>query len=207
MKDCLRGAIFYTDNGGQTWRRQLLTEDWGYLALDSLSDPAHLAAVGTAGAYYLRKGKWRPIDDGGRGEDGLTRVKSLDVEIGFPTYEPICVFFLNDQTGWISNSNGYVAKTTDGGKAWQDVCPPIGEKDGRSLCFSRLFFIDEMNGLAFGSYWRTNRNLYVTKDGGKSWLEEKLDIELADILFVDHTMAWASSKAGLFRIKLPALLN
>ena len=90
MKHCLRGAIFYTDDGGQTWRRQLLTQEWGYLALDSVSDPAQLAARGTAGAYYLRRGKWRPMDDGGRDVDGLTRVKSLDVEIGFPTYEPFC---------------------------------------------------------------------------------------------------------------------
>ena len=201
-KHGLRGAIFYTDDGGQTWRRQLLTSDWGYLSLASMNDPAHLSAIGTAGTFCLRRGKWKPMDYGVLDEGEFTRVRSFDVEIGFPTYEPLCVFFLNDETGWISNTNGYVARTSDGGKEWQDVCSPLGERDGRPICFSSLYFIDEVNGLGFGSRWGGGGKLYVTKDGGRSWLEEKLDIELADIYFVDHLTVWASAKEGLFRIKL-----
>jgi len=202
LKHELRGAIFYTDDGGQTWRRQLLTSDWGYLSLASMNDPAHLSAVGTAGTFILHRGKWKPMDLGVLDEHEFTRVKSFDVEIGFPTFEPLCVFFLNDETGWISNTNGYLARSSDGGKEWQDVCSPIGEKHGRPISFSRLFFIDELNGLGFGSDWWSGGKLYVTKDGGRSWVEEKLDIELADIYFVDHLTIWASAKQGLFRIKL-----
>jgi photosystem II stability/assembly factor-like uncharacterized protein len=194
MQRGLRGVIFCTEDGGATWRRQLLTPNWGLLTVLFVLDDEHAWAAGTAGSLYLQAKKWKPMEGGEIEREGASLVKSLDVEIGFPTYQPYSIFFLNSHAGWLSNSNGYLAVSSDAGKRWKDISPPIGAKNGLPVFFLRLFFTDQINGWAFG----LDGGLYRTDDGGVSWQKQDSETQFSDVCFNDIGQGWAITREGLF---------
>jgi photosystem II stability/assembly factor-like uncharacterized protein len=49
----LRGVIFYTEDGGNNWRRQLVTQHWGQLTALFATDAERAWVGGTAGVFYL----------------------------------------------------------------------------------------------------------------------------------------------------------
>ncbi|MCB2180048.1 DUF1906 domain-containing protein [bacterium] len=79
---------------------------------------------------------------------------------------PIQLYFLDQETGWLaikqqSSSNfniGALLKTSDGGKTWQQMSLPLGEK---------VMFINESVGFTAGGL--NGDHLYRTGDGGSSW--------------------------------------
>lgn len=198
-KEGLFGAIFTTEDSGKTWRKQLLSGEGGIDDIFFL-DSEHAWAIGTPGAYYLTNGRWIDTETDERDKKGRLIVGSLDVEIGAPTFSPSAVYFLNSNLGWLSNSNGYLAKTTDGGRTWQDILDlqDSQDKDWPILSLDRLYFSDSLHGWALDSEGALRR----TSDGGLSWPKIDSDIEFTDIYFPpDSWYGWAVSKDGLYRIK------
>jgi len=91
-------------------------------------------------------------------------------------FRPSSVTFIGTQTGWVIGQAGTpghcatayctsVASTDDAGKTWSGVpAPPTGPADG-AAGVSRVRFLDERDGWAFGP------QLYATHDGGHTWTQ------------------------------------
>lgn len=198
-KKGLFGAVFATKDGGRTWQRQLLASFPGHLAELYFLDTEHAWAVGTAGAYYLKNGRWRETETDAWDEEGNVVVGSLNVEIGMPTVAPVAVYFLNSKLGWLSNSNGYVAKSTDGGRTWHDLLDLQDYQEEQhlpGLFFDELYFGDSKKGWGLDSEGAIRETL----DGGETWSKIEMNVEFTGMYFLDARHGWAVSKEGLFKI-------
>src|SRR5690606_26933805 len=89
------------------------------------------------------------------------------------TSEATAMWFLDEQTGWISGNNGTtvlqrIARTDNGGTSWtlQDTPPfPSGGQ------IHDIFFLDANHGWACGTYGVMLR----TEDGGASWEQARVE--------------------------------
>jgi photosystem II stability/assembly factor-like uncharacterized protein len=84
--------------------------------------------------------------------------------------------FVNAQDGWAlvslseitNNRPGVLYRTTDGGANWTRIQAPVG---------GALQFMSEDVGWIIGGRVNYVRNLiYVTQDGGQTWVEQRLDL-------------------------------
>ena len=130
----LFAAVFRTDDGGESWRRQPVCRSSGDISDFYFLNQDHGWAVALeAGDFYLNDGKWCQSGscDSDAREDGddlagaddqeNSAVRCEQIAIGAPTFCPVAVWFVDIRVGWLSNSNGYVGKSTDGGATWADL--------------------------------------------------------------------------------------
>lgn len=187
--------VSYTKDGGKTW--QLLPfpsrtgiNIWYWL------DEEHIWAIADD-IFYWKEGRWDKINYSEARCDNREFLKNLKAEHAWP-YGPVAAYFLNDTEGWISYSNGYIAKTTDGGQSWCDLLNPqtIWPTEGLFAYFKKLYFANSINGWALDA----DGTIYETKDGGKTWAKINIDLKFNDLYFLDANHGWAISKEGLFRI-------
>jgi photosystem II stability/assembly factor-like uncharacterized protein len=75
--------------------------------------------------------------------------------------------FVNDDVGWITDRDGKIMGTADGGETWETIF------SDKNWSIRDLDFIDEMNGWTFFSYYspseETAYGIKKTVDGGQSW--------------------------------------
>ena len=99
------------------------------------------------------------------------KVDSTDFPYGWVS--PTDVDFLNPETGYIIGTNGYLVKTTDGGRSW--VKTQI-EKDSMGVMTTSVSFVNDTTGYVYGYYNVLNGSwygvLYKTTDGAKSWTKQ-----------------------------------
>lgn len=69
------------------------------------------------------------------------------------------VFFLNENYGFVSGTNGQIKKTINGGTSWQSLT------SGSTRTLKDVFFLDENLGFACGEYG----TFLGTTDGGTTW--------------------------------------
>lgn len=188
----LEGTIFRTDDGGRTWHQQLRSPKvYRFLSLN-LTNAEHGLALGDMEVFYTENGgrQWQAAD-----------FKADCVDRTFwETFEghPADAFFLNSNAGWLSYTDGYMARTTDGGKTWCDLLHP---KDVRSSTsydkfFQKLYFTDTTHGWGLSA----DGSLYETKDAGATWTKVDADVRFEGMDFSNASSGWAVSKEGLFRI-------
>jgi photosystem II stability/assembly factor-like uncharacterized protein len=67
-------------------------------------------------------------------------------------------YFIDDEVGWISGSNGFIYRTDDGGKTW--AVHTVG-----SMGIESVFFVSADEGWAVDYY----SDIYYTDDGGYTW--------------------------------------
>lgn len=72
----------------------------------------------------------------------------------------ISVYFTSANTGWVTGDDGFLAKTNNGGKTWNQK--KIETQDS----INEIYFRDEDNG-----YLVAGRKMFKTTDGGRSWKE------------------------------------
>lgn len=96
-------------------------------------------------------------------------------KVGIKTTEDLTdVSFLNSKEGVISGTNGYFAKTNDGGKSWTKM--NAGSEDS----FMSTFMLDS------NTFWVARNGLYGTKDGGKTFAEYGNFGEVYNSIFAIH---------------------
>jgi len=196
----IRGVIFRTTDGGQSWVRQYVTKWYGEIYSLDLVDEQHGGATGTWEVLRLTGNRWKPTDSAGRDDDGESIVRCLESEIGAPTIGPACLSFLNASTGWLSNNNGYLGKTTDGGRTWSDILNVHDiwpHRDWPLQYLSDLCFENERHGFAIRG--DDDGPLYETNDGGRSWANISGATTFAASCFLDAGHGWLVSRRELFK--------
>ncbi len=197
----LEAAIFRTDDGGKTWTREFLpssTLSRGKIRTLYIRGGEPRIALGLNAPFYSR----RPLKSWRR---GVFDKGCIDERLWQETDDerfPMAVSFVGQNIGWLSFKDGYMAKTTDGGRSWCDLVQRgsvrFEERDG---FFVQLYFVSAQHGFGLGS----DGGLYETTDAGKTWrklargLPEGL-VRFDWIYFVDPQSGWAVSKDGIYRI-------
>jgi len=74
------------------------------------------------------------------------------------TYLPTQLYFINQDTGFVFNEQGWVYRTTDGGDFWTKVF------DANYSFKPNFHFINENTGYLFVNY-----KIFITEDGGITW--------------------------------------
>jgi photosystem II stability/assembly factor-like uncharacterized protein len=193
----LADVVFVTHDLGKTWQKeQLPSSRWGYLWNIFVLDSDHAWITGIAGAFYLNNGRWKAMDQGGENEYGDAGVMALNRAPGGPDEEPSCIFFLNREQGWICNFNGYLAKSADGGRTWQDV---FRFDDGSQILsyFWNLHFGDSDRGWALSH----QGDIYETSDGGIHWSKLNLGVKATGMAFPRRDYGLVLAREGLFKLQ------
>ncbi|MCP4578570.1 MAG: hypothetical protein GY846_20030 [Deltaproteobacteria bacterium] len=151
-------TILYTEDGGANWQVQYTEADY-ILKSVSFCDPLNGWVSGEYGYIYH-------TSDGGRTwehQAGYFGMSEEDfVLVGENTLFDI--FAIDPMTAWAAGIDGYVSKTIDGGKTWQQV---EGNFPG-----TQLFGITSDRGnIVIGG----NRSLLTSLDGGKSFMVPKIE--------------------------------
>lgn len=107
------------------------------------------------------------------------------------------IFFIDNNTGWVCNSDGKILKTTDGGNNW------VINYSLENLELTSISFLDENIGIVSGY----NRTILVTSDGGENWTSSLIQsydhllksyIYSADLMFVigGNGLVYKSTDSG-----------
>ena len=98
------------------------------------------------------------------------------------------MFFIDESTGWICGSSGYIAKSTDGGDTWNT------QVTNTEIYIQDVTFVDENNGWAVGR----SGLILSTTDGGSTWVvdENPSSDHLLKVDFVNLLEGWAVGSNG-----------
>jgi hypothetical protein len=186
-------VVFVSRDGGKTWKQQPTPLNWGYITELLLPDPGHGWALGVWNVLKLDRDRWRAV--GGTND---RRPRCLEAEIGVPTIQPVSVFFLDTRLGWVSNLNGYVGRSTDGGETWEDIfrTPRPYDQSAAPGYLVGFEFTDASRGLAIDD----KGAIYRTRDGGSSWDVIAPNMKLNTMYFLDPRHGWAVDERSLYRI-------
>ncbi len=170
------GLVLSTTDGGGTWNQVIIPDLSSYLTTIFFSD----ANTGWMGGDF--PGTVLNTTDGGTTWSYVTN--GID-----PNEDIEDIFFVNQQTGWVTGYNfpdtvgiGVIKKTTDGGATW------VPQTSGSSEFLLALGFVDQNTGWAIGG----NGTILGTTDGGASWGSETSGTtdELDKIVVRGGTAAW-----------------
>ena len=178
---CGDGVIIKTTNGGTNWIHQTNGVPFeSYYGIHPV-DSNIVYAVGF-GRIFIKTTNggtnWFKLDTGSIGPTG--------------SYE--CVFFINKNTGWISNwksPNFGVKKTTDGGITFT-LSSNFGiPKD--------LYFKDSLNGLGVGG----GAYIFRTTNGGMNWQINQLagSGDFHRVSFINKDTGYVASRRAVYKTK------
>jgi photosystem II stability/assembly factor-like uncharacterized protein len=192
-KAVLEGAILRTDDGGERWRQQSLPNGEAYRFLQLyFFDAKHGIALGDTGVVYTLTGgdPWKTANF----RKGCVDQQYRQTAEG----RPINVFFLDSNKGWLSFTDGYVAKSDDGGRTWCDLLHPedVWSTSSYNTFFQKIIFTDESHGWGLGA----DGTLYETTDKGVMWAKYEASVKFDDIFFLNADQGWAVAKNILYRI-------
>ena len=148
-----RTHILFTGDGGKTWNIQFRDQDFILKAI-SFADALHGWAVGEYGyIYHTNNGGFTWEKQAGyfriSGETG-------EVEAGSFLFDVIAIDL---QSAWAVGIDGYVIKTEDGGKTWQEV--KTGAPKTQLFCIAS----DKADTILIGG----NRTFLSSSDRGRTW--------------------------------------
>ena len=151
------GAIYYTNDGGNSWETQLLVgadSSWFYDVYFVDADN------GWAVGYDWNTPNFGIVYHTADGGDNWT-----EQEIGVRSYL-YGVHFVNPALGWVVGSEDTILHTNDSGETWRI------QNSGGSWLYD-VFFVDVNTGWAVGD----NGTILHTSNGGITWAREKTDVE------------------------------
>lgn len=201
-KKVIAPLVYYTANGGRSWSYQPLPGKAYDLWTIEAYDRDHAWAAGIAGTFCFQSGKWRESNPTDSGNENYAGDECLAAYIGAPTNAPDSFFFTDANNGWITNTNGFVGHTTDGGRHWQDEPGDSligsGNSGGfwQTTCGITIRFFDKIHGYGIDGDGFLRR----TSDGGLTWEMFDRSQVFTDLFALDPEHVWVVSKEGIFKI-------
>lgn len=139
-------------------------------------------------------------DDGGNTwiKQHRTEVKTIGTAVKFKVRTQFYdIFFINENVGWASGTDGVILKTSTGGLVWlkQESGVELEQFGGVPIDISldSIFFIDRYTGWIVGS-----GVILYTENGGLTWRRQYFGTEhkLLKVFFVDKNNGWAVGYNG-----------
>lgn len=186
------GKIVITSNSGTRWEEQSLLT---YIAKVEFVDPSH----GWAVARSDSGGRIIHTKDGGKS----WTIQRYDLEdVGLLSG----ISFVDSLHGWAISGLTYpwLLQTTNGGETWEKFYKfPFDGLGG--IKFNDVCFADGLNGWLFGAKWLPGFRpaIYRTRDGGRSWDLEFVDVGTPDLcgvldgVVLDRHHAWGIAEVGV----------
>ena len=137
--------LVYTDDGGDSWRRQRAPSQLELIHIDFVSDKRGWI-VGDGGTILFTR-------------DGGASWTKQNVGTTGTLYH---VDFRNDKDGWVVGERGTILRTTDGGETWTTIPTNV------NVTLLSIQFASDDEGWAIG---RTGMILKST-DEGKTWVRQ-----------------------------------
>jgi photosystem II stability/assembly factor-like uncharacterized protein len=112
---------------------------------------------------------------------------------------------VSDKIVWVAGTNGTVLKTIDGGTTWKSVGPILASND-TDIQFRDVQAWSAKRAVVLSIGESTQSRIYVTRDGGESWLQSFTNQDPAafyDCLAFDtpeHGLAVSDPVNGKFRL-------
>jgi photosystem II stability/assembly factor-like uncharacterized protein len=139
--------LVYTDDAGETWRRQRAPSRLELIHIDFINDKRGWI-VGDGGTILYTK-------DGG--ETWVRQTSGTNVTL----YH---VDFRDDKKGWVVGERGTLLRTTDGGETWTEVLTNV------KATLLSVQFLNDDDGWVIGRGGTILRSV----DQGRSWLKQNL---------------------------------
>ena len=193
------GALFFTSDGGATWRRQrvptrhlllgasFLDAQTGWLSGGGLT----VLKTSDGGATWRAGTVFLPADAGGTARpDNFARAEPGQSGPGarpFGGRRLNAVWFAGARRGWAVGGEGVILSTVDGGLTWRPQASGVGDD------LYDVKFFDEAEGWAVGR----GGALLHTRDGGRTWADTKRPTTHAlERVFLVGRRAWAVGFGG-----------
>jgi photosystem II stability/assembly factor-like uncharacterized protein len=166
------GSIYYTQDGGRSWRRQTSNSTEQLFGVD-FADRRQGWAVGRSGLILATTdggNTWRPQSSGT--SNHLFKVHALDAE-----------------RAWVIGDWGTILYTGNGGATWENRSLP------RDVILNGQWWADAQHGWIVGEAGI----ILETTDGGASWNEQSSGVEktLFSVFFDGPQRGWATGIDGL----------
>lgn len=165
--------IFHTTDGGKTWENQLTTGAMSYgLYGIAAGNENTVCAIGTS--IFCLEG-----DKNWKEQLGIRPAGTKSMK-GF-VFLPRRISFSGPATAWIVGVDGLIMKTEDGGKVWKVV-------SRRDKCGVTPFFVSQKIGWL---YFPRDSSICMTRDGGRTWIEQEVGINVIELFFLNDSIGWA----------------
>jgi photosystem II stability/assembly factor-like uncharacterized protein len=149
-----------TENGGQSWEPILspcekTNDNWRQILHFSTISSGEMVCNGEPATAMSERSYFQSMDSG----KTWSLVSKPKIESGHAND----LFFFDVKRGWLATNRGGLSETTDGGKTWTWIHPPVDVE----YATSPQFFSEQSGVAIFGGYG--DAALYRTKDNGKTW--------------------------------------
>lgn len=164
-------VLVYTDDGGETWRRQRTPSRLELIHIDFVSDKRGWI-VGAGGTILFTR-------DGGQ---SWTEQKA---GINATLYH---IDFRDDKNGWVVGERGMILRTSDGGETW--TAAPTNVK----VTLLSVQFTSDDEGWAVGR----GGTILRTSDQGRSWIQQQSTTKQnLYSLYFNKKIGWAVGGEGV----------
>ena len=163
--------LIYTDDGGESWRRQRAPSKVELIHIDFVSDKRGWI-VGDAGTILFTR------------DAGASWTKQ-NVSATGTLYH---VDFRDDKNGWVVGERGTILRTTDGGESWTIVPTNV------NVTLLSIQFLNDEEGWAIGR----SGTILRSSDEGKTWvLQNSTTRQNLYSLNFNKKIGWVVGGAGM----------
>jgi photosystem II stability/assembly factor-like uncharacterized protein len=163
--------LVYTDDGGETWRRQRAPSRTELIHIDFVSDKRGWI-VGEGGTILFTR-------------DGGASWTKQNVKTNRTLYH---IDFRDDKKGWVVGERGTLLRTTDGGETWTEIPTNV------NATLLSIKFPNDEDGWAIGR----GGTILRSSDEGRTWVQQESTTKqnLYSLNF-NKKIGWAVGGAGI----------